>query len=301
MLYVPANRSRMITKAQSELEDAVILDLEDAVPIEEKGTGRILARDSVSMFKDSGIGVFVRVNAFGTGLMEEDIGHMVVQGLDGVVLAKAEERDHITKLDQLLVKEEKEKGLVPNGVAIMPLVESPKGVQNVFDIASASSRIVALAFGAGDFLREMGVGFAITRLSPEDYYPMLLYARSRIAQAAKVTGIEAIDTPFLGILTDTTGLGKESDNAKMLGFTGKQLIHPLHIETVNKVFAPSEEDLEYAQSVVAAYQTARAQGAGAASFGGRMIDYAVHRMGMDMISRAAEIAKMQATREKKGS
>ena len=299
MLYIPANSYKMITKAMSEPEDAVILDLEDAVPIGEKETARIFARDSIAMLKDAEIDVFVRVNSLGTGLTEEDISYVVVKGLDGIMLPKTETMEDVTRLAQLLGEEEKRKGLELNSIDILPLVESPKGVQNIFDIVSASSRIVGLSFGAADFLREMGVGFAVTRLSFEEYHPLVLYARSRISQAAKIAGVEAIDTPFFGLLIDMKGLSKESEGVKMLGFTGKQLIHPRHIEPVNRIFAPSEEDVDYAKSIVATYEEAKAKGAGSASFGGRMIDYAMYRMGVDMISKAEAIAKKAAAKRKK--
>ncbi|UCF56356.1 MAG: CoA ester lyase [Deltaproteobacteria bacterium] len=289
----------MIIRGVSELEDAVILDLEDAVPIGEKETGRVFARDSVPMFKDAEIDVFVRVNSMGTGLTEEDISYVMVKGLDGIMLPKTEKKDDIIRLDQFLTEEEERKGLQSNCIDIIALVESPGGVQNIFDIVSASSRIVGVSFGAGDFLREMGVGFAITRLSFEEYYPLILYARSRISQAAKIAGIEAIDTPFFGLLIDTKGLTKESEKVKMLGFTGKQLIHPRHIGPVNKVFTPSEEDVGYAKSIVGSYEEAKAKGLGAASFGGRMIDYAMYKMGMDLILKAEAIAKKEAIRREK--
>ena len=299
MLYIPANSQRMISRAASELEDAVILDLEDAVPATEKETGRILARDAIPMLEDAGIDIFIRVNSVGTGLTEEDVSYTVAKGLDGIMLPKTETKEDVVRLDQLLGNEEKRKGIESNSIAILPLVESPEGVQNVFDIASASSRIVGLAFGAADFLREMGVGFAVTRLSFEEYYPLVLYARSRISQAAKIAGVAAIDTPFFGLLIDMDGLCKESEAAKMLGFTGKQLIHPRHIEPVNRIFTPSGEDVDYAKSLVAAYDEASAKGTGSASFGGRMIDHAMYEMGMDMISRAETIAKKAATKGEK--
>ena len=299
MLYIPANSYKMITKAMSEPEDAVILDLEDAVPTGEKETARIFARDSIAMLKDAEIDVFVRVNSLGTGLTEEDISYVVVKGLDGIMLPKTETMEDVTRLNQLLGEEEKRKGLELNSIDILPLVESPKGVQNIFDIVSASSRIVGVSFGAADFLREMGAGFAVTRLSFEEYHPLVLYARSRISQAAKIAGVEAIDTPFFGLLIDMKGLSKESEGVKMLGFTGKQLIHPRHIEPVNRIFAPSEEDVAYAKSIVATYEEAKAKGAGSASFGGRMIDYAMYRMGVDMISKAEAIAKKAAAKREK--
>ena len=215
------------------------------------------------------------------------------------MLPKTETKDDITGLDQLLEEEERKKGLELNSIEIIALVESPMGVENISSIASASPRLVAVAFGAGDFLREMGVGFAITRLSAAEYFPAILYARSRISGAAKMAGIEAIDTPFFGLLIDIEGLTKESEGVKLLGFTGKQITHPRHIDPVNRVFAPSEEDVAYAKSIVAAYEEAKARGAGAASYGGRMIDYAVYKMGMDISSKAEAIAKRAAIRREK--
>jgi citrate lyase subunit beta/citryl-CoA lyase len=284
----------MINRAVSELEDVVILDLEDGVAIGEKETGRIFARDAIPIYEDTGTDIFVRVNSLGTGLTGEDVSHVVAKGLDGIMLPKTETKEDVIKLSQLLEAEEERKGLGPNSIDILPLVESPRGVQNIFDIASASSRVIGLAFGAADFLREMGVGFAVTRLSFEEYYPLVLYARSRIAQAAKIARVEAIDTPFFGMLIDIEGLCRESEAAKMLGFTGKQLVHPRQIEPVNKIFTPSQEDVDYAKSIVAAYNEAKARGAGTASFGGRMIDYVMYDMGMDMMSRAEVIAMRTA-------
>ena len=296
VLYIPASSWRMIVNGLSGMQDTVILDLEDAVPIGEKETGRIFARDSIPMFKEAGIDVFVRVNSMGTGLTKEDIKSVVVKGLDGIMLPQTETKDDVAGLGELLEEEERRKGLESNSISTIALVESPMGVQNVFDIVSAGPRLVGVAFGAADFLREMGAGFAVTRLSREEYYPLILYARSRISQAARITGIKAIDTPFFGLLIDIKGLAKESEQVKLLGFTGKQVIHPRHVDTINEVFTPSKEDVEYAKSIVAAYEEAEARGTGAASFGGRMIDYAMYRMGKDMLSKAEAISNRKATR-----
>lgn len=299
MLYIPANSWRMVVNGLSGMEDAVILDLEDAVPVGEKETGRIFARDSISMFRDAGINVFVRVNSFGSGLTEEDISKVVARGLDGIMLPKTETENDIVRLDKLLAEEERKKDLQSDSIDILALVESPRGVQNAFGIAAASPRLIGIGFGAGDFLREMGAGFAVTRLSPEAYYPLILYARSRIALAARISKVEATDTPFFGLLIDTEGLHQESEQVKLLGFTGKQLIHPRHVDTINEVFTPSEEDIEYAKSVVAAYEEAEARGAGAATFKGRMIDYAMYRMGKDVLAKADAIRDKADARHEK--
>ncbi len=140
LLFVPANSWRMITTAATEGGDAVILDLEDACPIAEKETGRIFARDSIPMLKEKDMDVFVRVNSFDTGLTEKDIDYVVVKGLDGIMLPKTESKEDILRLDQLLKVEEEKKGLALNGVVILPLLESPKGISAVSEIISAKSK-----------------------------------------------------------------------------------------------------------------------------------------------------------------
>jgi len=296
MLFIPANSWRMIMRSITEMQDAIILDLEDAVPVAEKETARIFARDGIPILKSKGIDVFVRVNSFGTGLTQEDLKYVVVKGLDGIMLPKSEKKEEIVKLDRLLKKEEEKKKLKPNTISIMPLLESPRGVLNAFGIATASKRVAALGFGAGDFLRELGEGFAIARLSPDDYFPMILYARSRISIAARVTSVPAIDTPFFGLLIDTEGLIRESSRVKLLGFKGKLLIHPRHIEPVNQVFSPSKEDVEFSKQIINVYREAEKRGLGAVSFGGRMIDYAMVSMGEDLLSRAEAISEKERRR-----
>jgi len=296
MLFIPANSWRMIMRATGEMQDAIILDLEDAVPIAEKETARVFARDGIPILKSKGIDVFVRVNSLGTGMTQEDLKYVVVKGLDGIMLPKSEKKEEIAKLDRLLRKEEEKKKLKPNLISIMPLLESPRGVLNATEISKESKRIVALGFGAGDFLRELGEGFAIARLSPDEYFPMILYARSRISIAVKVANVPAIDTPFFGLLIDTEGLMRESSRVKLLGFKGKMLIHPRHIEPVNQVFSPSKEDVEFSKQLIAAYKEAAAKGMGAASFGGRMIDYAMVSMGEDILARAEAIAEKEKRR-----
>lgn len=296
MLFIPANSWRMIMRATGETQDAVILDLEDAVPVGEKETARVFARDGIPILRSKEIDVFVRVNSLATGLTAEDLKYVVVEGLDGVMLPKSESKEEIIELDQILKGEEAKKRLKPDTISIMPLLESPRGVLNASEVATASERVVALGFGAGDFLRELGEGFAIARLSPDEYFPMILYARSRVSIAAKVAGVPAIDTPFFGLLIDTEGLIRESSRAKLLGFKGKMLIHPRHIEPVNRVFSPSQEDIEFSKQMINAYKEAEAKGLGAASYGGRMIDYAMLSMGQDLLARAEAIAEKEKKR-----
>jgi citrate lyase subunit beta/citryl-CoA lyase len=293
MLFVPANSWRMITTAATEGGDAVILDLEDACPVAEKETGRIFARDSIPMLEEKGIDVFVRVNSFDTGLTEKDIDYVVVKGLDGVILPKAESKEDIFRLDQLLKVEEEKKGLPLNSVIILPLLESPKGISAVSEIISGSQRVIGVSFGAGDYSREIGAGMGVTSLSPEDYFLMASHPRSCIALAARAAGIFAIDAPFFGLVIDIDGLIREAWKVKLMGFTGKLLVHPRHVDPVNQVFSPSKEEINFARRVIKAYEEAKAKGLGATSHGGRMIDYGSYRRALNLILNSEKISEKE--------
>lgn len=297
MLYVPANSWRMITTATTEGADAVILDLEDACPMAEKETARVFARDSIPMLKEHGMDVFVRVNSLETGLTATDISYVAVEGLDGIMLAKTESGEDIASVDELLQEEEGGKGLVPKSMALIALLETPRGILNLREIIAASQRVIALGFGAGDFSREMGAGMGVTKLSPEEYFPMVLHARSSITMAARAAGIQAIDTPFFGLLIDLEGLAKESEKVKLLGFSGKQLTHPRHVAVVNEVFSPAKEDVDFAKRVVGAYEEAKAKGLGATSLGGKMIDYGTFKRAEALLALAGAIEEKDKGRE----
>jgi citrate lyase subunit beta/citryl-CoA lyase len=289
MLYVPANSWRMIINATAEGADALILDLEDGCPMPEKETARVFARDSIPMLIKHEVSVFVRVNSLETGLTEIDLNYTVVQGLDGIMLAKTESAEDILKVDKLLQNEEKKKGLEPNSVCLIALIETPKGILNIREIIDANPRVIAVGFGAGDYSREMGAGMGVTKLSPEEYFPMILHARSSMAMAARAAGVQAIDTPFFGLVIDLEGLASEAQKVKLLGFSGKQLTHPRHVAVVNETFSPAKDDVEFAKKVVDAYEEARAKGLGATTIGGKMIDYGSFKRAESLLSYAGAI------------
>jgi len=289
MLFVPGNNMRMIIKSATLPADAIILDLEDAVPLPDKATARIMIRDSIKGIKLGGSYVFVRINALTTNLTSEDTRLVTVEGLDGIMLPKTETKSDIAELDNILVKAEEASGLEPRSLKVVPLIESAKGVVNAYEIASVSQRVIAVAFGAGDYYRDLGRNVAF--ISPEQ--TELLYARSRIVNSSVAAGVQAIDTVFFGLLTDREGFIKETMLAVQLGFRGKLVIHPTQIELVNKAFSPSKEEAEYAGRVVRAFEAARAKGLGAISFEGKMIDEMTYKQARDVVSFVRLIAEKE--------
>lgn len=292
MLFVPGNNWRMIERAKKENEDAVILDIEDAVPIGEKETARWFIKDAIPMFSAASIDTFVRVNSPATGLISDDLHFAVQQDLTGIVLPKSESRADIVRLDRIIRKEERTKRIKPRSVAILPLIETARGVLNAQDIAEASKRVVALAFGAADYMRDLGRSYiAMSETETE-----ILYARSRLALASRVAEIPAVDTPFFGLTIDEKGLVRQAMLAAQLGFKGKLVIHPGHVDPVNQVFTPSKEDVERSKKIMEAYEEAAKRGLGAASLEGRMIDYATYEMAKEQLSFVEAIENRRKNR-----
>ena len=281
MLYTPANSLRLVSNAATLPMDAVILDLEDAVPLADKETARIFARDSMRLFKSGGALIFVRLNSMLSGLTEEDLKIVVAPGLNGVILAKTEDELDVKSLHGMLEKAEKRAGLKAEEVKIVPLLESARGILNSLQIAHASDRIVGLAFGAGDYYRDLGKDVAALSYDENE----LLYARSHIVNVSKATGIQAIDTPYLGLLTDKERFMNELRIASQLGFTGKQCIHPSQVVPVNRTFSPSDNEVVYASRLVEAFKEAEAKGIGAISFEGKMIDRMSYLQAKDLLSK----------------
>jgi len=290
MLYFPANSARMAVKAATLPVDAAILDLEDAVSIDDKETARIIARDFVRLIKRRGIHTFVRVNSLSTGLTAEDLKSTVVRELDGIVLAKTETGADVAELCEMLTEAEKHSGVDHRSIKLIPLIESAKGVLNSFQIASGGDRVVAVAFGAGDYYRDLGRD--VSSISKDEIE--LLYARSNLVNTSRAAGVQAIDTPFLGSLTDKEALLKEIKLAAQLGFKGKQCIHPSQIEPTNEMFSPSQGEIDRARRVVKAFEEAEARGAGVISFEGKMVD----RMSYLQAKEALTFAKMIEEKKK---
>ena len=280
MLYFPANSVRMVVKAATLPVDAAIFDLEDAVSLDDKETARILAKDYVSLVKRRGIHTFVRVNSIGTGLTMEDLRSVVVKGLDGVMLAKTETGSDVTRVTKMLSLVEKHSRLPPKSVKLIPLIESARGVENAFDIATSSDRIVGVAFGAGDYYRDLGRD--VSTVSEEENE--LLYARSRIVNTGRAAGVQAIDTPFLGLLVDREAFLREVKLAVRLGFKGKQCVHPSQIESINESFSPTREEVSHALRIVDAFGRAQQRGLAAISFEGKMVDIMTYRQAKDVIA-----------------
>ena len=283
-LFVPGNRPDRVDKAVSSGADVVIVDLEDAVPPSEKEESRPKVREKVAAFPEREI--LVRVNAIGSEFLPGDLDEIVVEGLRCIMVPKVEEPADIREIHGYLCELERRRGLAPGTISIIPLIESARALQNVFEILSEKTdpgRLFTAAFGAADYTLDMGI--EITREGTELHYP-----RSRIAVACRAAEVDPpIDTPFMIDLKDVEALKTDAERARQLGFQGKLCIHPIQIEPCHAVFSPTEEEIEHAERVIQAFDDAEARGVGAIQLDGKFIDAPIVERSRRIVKLAAAI------------
>ncbi len=264
LLYVPGNMPGMLQNIPVFEADGVMIDLEDAVPLQEKDAARVLTRNFLRAYQQRNKEMFVRINPLDTPYGYEDLQEVLPALPDGIRLPKAETPELVEKLDTLLTEQEERLHLEIGHFKIIPSIESAQGVLNCVETARASARIVALAFGAEDYTASMEIDR--TRTGEE-----LFSARTQVVWAAKAAGVQAIDTIFSDV-NDMDALRAETTLIKRLGFTGKSLVNPRQIEVIHEVFRPTPEEIQNALDVMDAIKRAREMGTGVISLRGRMVD-----------------------------
>jgi citrate lyase subunit beta/citryl-CoA lyase len=260
-LFVPGNRPQRFDKACNAGADAVIVDLEDAVPPAEKPAAREALSAWLSQRQPHAQPVLVRINSFDTEWFEDDLALCARPGVAGIVLPKAE---HEAALDKLAAA---------GAAAILPLVESALGLWNAAALARMP-RVQRLVFGSIDFSLDLGI---------EESHETLLYARSQLVLASRVAGIAS---PVDGVTTtfeNPDPVRADTLRSRALGFGGKLCIHPKQVAAVNEAFAPTAQELAWAARVVEA--AAAAQG-GAVALDGKMVDRPVILIAQNMLDEA---------------
>lgn len=282
-LFVPGSRPELIDKAVNTAADAIIIDLEDAVPPDKKEAARTLAREKVEHYRERHI--IIRVNGIYADFFEADLDAVVIEKLMCLMIPKVEDSAGVQKLATLLSNKEEKQGLKQGTIKVMPLIETAKGVQWLSEIlidSSISQRLYTCAFGAADYTLDMGVEMT---LSGEEF----LYPRSKIAVACRAAGLEPpLDSPYMIDIKDVSGLKSDALRAKQLGFQGKLCIHPNQVEVCNQVFSPSLAEISYAEKVIQAFEEAKAKGLGAIQLDGKFIDEPI----VEKARRVMRVAKL---------
>lgn len=279
VLCVPGSDERKIAKAAAVDADEIVLDLEDGVAPSRKDAAREVVSRALVSPALSGRRVAVRVNAPGTPWCHADIEACVRAGgaLQSIVLPKVESPGDLAFADRLLDGVQAAAGAGAT-IEVQALIETAKGLVNIAEIASASSRLVALILGYADLAASLGRSATVP---PEVWLP----TQDAVVRAARSAGIAAIDGPHLGVGVDDV-FNAAVRRAVEIGFDGKWVIHPRQVDVVNEAFAPAPERVVWARRVVDAMQDGHASGIGAVAVDGQMIDEAVVVAARQVLARA---------------
>lgn len=267
MMFAPANNPKMLVTAHLYGPDCVLFDLEDAVKYADKDAARDLLAEALKVVDYGDTEIFARINPLSTEFGKDDVRVLVPAGLRKMRLAMCETPEQVKELDQLLTKVEKEHGIENGACKIQCSLETPLAVMNAVSIATASSRVISISFGAEDFTRTMGA--ERTKEGKE-----LFVARTMVVMAAAIAGVDAIDTVWSD-LDDEEGFKEEVKTSMNLGFAGKSCIHPSQVKIVHKIFTPNKEELEKSLEIVKAAEAANINKGGVITVNGKMVDIPV--------------------------
>jgi citrate lyase subunit beta/citryl-CoA lyase len=274
-LFAPGINAKVMAKALASKVDAVILDLEDSVPLASKAEARKMVRETIEQAyqtkHDDQPYIMVRVNAADTGLLADDIEQICVNGLGMVFIPKAEYVKDIQQAAVQIEAIEKANGIDP--IAIGLQIESALGVYHCYDLIKASPKVQLSSLGTaqdGDLQNSLGCGWSVDG-------PEMLYARSKVLLDSRAAGnVTPIDGVFAD-LNDEAGLLAESSLSAKLGYVGRTIIHPKQIDIVEQAYGLSAALKAYYQKLVQEFELAEKSGIAAITIDGKLVDYAMYR------------------------
>ncbi|AMO59392.1 citrate (pro-3S)-lyase [Mycolicibacterium phlei] len=291
-LALPACNDHMFDKGVTCGADLVFLDLEDATPMGLKVESRAKAVHALTQLDWGRTTRAVRINGLDTEWCHDDIIEIVTHAgahLDTIVIPKAKTARDVWWVDVLLTQLEAKLGL-DKKIRLEVLIEEVEGLANAEDIVRASPRLDAVIFGVGDFSLSQGARVD-TNFDPLGEYPgdFWVYARNKIMVAARIAGIDAIDSPYPDY-RNLEGYERDARRSSLMGYTGKWAIHPDQVPIANEVYAPTADEIARAERNVAAYREAEAKGRGAVGVEGVLVDAAHVKMAEETLARAALIS-----------
>ena len=269
MLFLPGDNEKFLRKAMSCDADALILDLEDAVPEAYKQQARETIRKYMCNGAFTDRQVFIRVNELGTDELVDDLKLLNCPGLLGIVPPKICTEDDIRAFDTLVSEKEIEYSIPVGRIKLAPLIETAAAVMNIREIAQGSKRLIALLFGGEDYLANVWGNHFMTTDSMAE-------ARAMIVMAARMNNLVPIDTPFLD-LKNEEGYKKEEKRSAAMGFAGNLLMTPSQIEWAHECFSPDAEEINLSKEIVRVSKEAKEQGNTITKLNGKMIGPPIRR------------------------
>jgi citrate lyase subunit beta/citryl-CoA lyase len=274
-LYLPGTEPKYTINAGLHGPDAIILDLEDSVHHAEKDAARLLVRNALRAVNFGACERMVRINQLPLGL--EDLAEIIPESPDLVLIPKVEHPGQVTQVDRM-IGELKIRHAINRPIWLMPILESGQGIESAGAIAASTENVVALTIGLEDYTADLGV------VRTADGHESL-YARTRLVNAAKAAGVQAIDSVFSDV-ADIEGLKRWGEASRALGFEGMGCIHPAQIPVIHAAFAPTAGEVEKAQKIVSAFEEAQQRGVAVVSLGSKMIDPPVVQRALKLVARA---------------
>lgn len=292
-LYLPGNEPKFMLNAGLHRPDGVILDLEDSVHPDAKAAARILVRYALRSVDFGDAERMVRINQLPLGI--HDLEAVVPERPNLVLIPKVESADTVSEVANVILGAQRDHGIDPGAhpVWLMPILESGLGVERAYDIAAAHPTVVALTIGLEDYTADLGV---VKTATGEES----AWARQRLVNAAHAARVQAIDSVY-GDVADEAGLLAWGRRARAMGFTGMGCVHPRQIRVIHEAFAPSPEELEKAQRIVAAFRDAESKGLGVVSLGSKMIDPPVVLRARRLVEHARQMGLIEGEAEGGGA
>ncbi|MFS6936514.1 citrate (pro-3S)-lyase subunit beta [Klebsiella oxytoca] len=278
MLFVPGANAAMLSNAFIYPADALMFDLEDAVAVREKDAARRLVYHTLQHPLYRNIETIVRVNALDSQWGIDDLEAVVRAGVDIVRLPKTDTAEDVIAMEKEIARIERDCGRQPGSTGMLAAIESAKGILQAPAIAQASPRLIGIALGAEDYVRDIRTERSADGIE-------LLFARCTILQAARAAGIQAFDTVYSDA-NNEAGFLQEAEHIKQLGFDGKSLVNPRQITLLHNLYAPTQKDVDHARRVVEAAKAAEREGLGVVSLNGKMIDSPIIARAHLVLSRA---------------
>lgn len=283
LLYVPADDERKINKAASLPVDCVILDLEDGVAPGRKDAARESAVRALQRMDFSNAERLVRINPVDRQPGLQDLEAILPARPDGILLPKIDSADTVHRVSETIARMEKKRGWPAGGIALIVIAETARAILRLETICSAEERVQAVIFGAEDLAADIG---AVRSAGGMEVFT----ARSLVVLNAAAAGIQALDVVNVNY-RDLEALYADARQAANMGFAGKQIIHPAQIDSVQRAFTPSEDEVRQAQELIRAFEASVANGKGAFGLDGRMVDMPVIRRAENVLSRAASAGR----------
>ena len=277
LLFIPVLEDRFIAKAAERGADAIILDLEAGVADDRKVEAREVLGSVVARLSPD-VTTTVRINAQWDAA-SLDLDAAVIAGVSALHLALCENPDHVRRVADRVSQLEAERGIAPGTVRLIAMLESPTALIRANEIAAASPRMAGLTLGMEDYATAMGATPNADLLRPACY---------QITQAARAAGIAPLAVPAsMANFRDSEEMENAAGWARRIGAVGGYAVHPVQVEILNRVFAPSEEEIAWAHRVIEAAAKAKRDGEGVFTVDGRMVD-------LPIITRARDIIGGQA-------